>query len=809
LDNIMAQTPIDGRPIPRGGLPLHSRDRLAKAQSLQLEGCIAEAELIFRETLRRHPGSFDAICALAQLACQLGRFADGVNLYRAAVQVDSNQADAFVNLGRALHHTGQGRAAVGSMELALSLNPHDDDARLEAAGWLVSASQTSTARDLLAPFLPVEQGVASSAYRAGRAAMVLGDRLSAISFFEEAAIALVADHATLLATGDELFGFSRFDSALAAYRRSHAIDKKSVASLLGLARTELRLGAMAEAVNHSDLAIQIDRSSTDAWNVRGCALIALRRFEEGAESLKQALRIQPNHVPSLSNFGKVLLALHKYEDAVTVFERLHQVAPDAPLVKGYLLHSKMLVCDWLRFDDLVSAIGRDIDRGITVAEPVDLQCFLADPVRLQRAARDYSAVHCPDSSNSRTRPTLSTGPRIRLGYVCGEFGHQATSSPIARLLELHDRDHFDIVFFDNGYDGRSQRNLMTPVVSDFVSIAAMRDEEAMAVVRSREIDVLVDLNKFSGNARRGLFARRAAPIQVSFLGCPGTLGVTYMDYLIADSVVVPREDLAFYDEAVIHLPDSYQPIDDRRPLARRRELRSDHGLPEQGVVFCNFSSSQEITPEVFAVWMRVLRGVPNSVLWLLARDDADAVEVNLRLAARDLGVDERRLVFAPVVNFDEHLERLPLADLVLDTLPYNANAVVSDALRAGVPILTCLGKSFAGRVGGSMLSAAALTGLITTSAFDYEALAIRLATDAFELGQWRRRFVEARSRAPLFQIDRYCRYVEAAYFEMVRRELLGLPKSHFSVPPLQADTTVISAVGIASVDRNSTVDEQG
>jgi protein O-GlcNAc transferase len=315
-----------------------------------------------------------------------------------------------------------------------------------------------------------------------------------------------------------------------------------------------------------------------------------------------------------------------------------------------------------------------------------------------------------------------------------------------------------------------------------VGISRLSDHEAATMIRQKRIDILVNLNGYFGDGRHGVFTHRASPIQVNYLGFPGTLGADYIDYIVADRHVLPPEHEAFYTEKVVRLPDSYQVNDSKRRIAERTPTRDELELPDSGFVFCCFNNNYKITPDVFDVWMRLLRGVEGSVLWLL-EDNAVAAR-NLRLEAERRGIAAERLVFAPRIGLEDHLARHRRADLFLDTLPYNAHTTASDALWAGLPVLTCIGEAFAGRVAASLLNAVGLPELVTATAGDYEALALTLATEPSRLADIRTTLARNRLTYPLFDTARFSRHIEAAYRTMWERAERGEAPAPFSVTAL-------------------------
>jgi predicted O-linked N-acetylglucosamine transferase (SPINDLY family) len=372
--------------------------------------------------------------------------------------------------------------------------------------------------------------------------------------------------------------------------------------------------------------------------------------------------------------------------------------------------------------------------------------------------------------------------RIRIGYLSGEFREQATSFLIIGLLEGHNKSAFEVFGFDNGWDDRSAtRERIVGALDTIVPIRNLSDASAVDLIRRCQIDILVNLNGYFGEERTAIFARRPAPIQVNYLGFPGTLGTTYMDYIVADECVIPPDHRHFYDEKVVYLPWSYQANDSRKVIGQKIPGRAECGLPLNAFVFCCFNNCYKITPPVFDAWMKVLGHVEGSVLWLLS--DSPAAETNLKKEASSRGIDANRLIFAERFPLPDHLARHQLADLFLDTLPHNAHTTASDALWAGLPVLTRIGETFAGRVAASLLRAVGLPELITRTGEEYEQLAITLATHPDKLAMLRAKLAQNRLTTPLFDTGSFTRKLESAYELMYERQRANLPPDHIVVPP--------------------------
>jgi len=559
------------------------------------------------------------------------------------------------------------------------------------------------------------------------------------------------------------------------------VTADAVRTLYNQGNDELRAQALEPAADSFGRALAVDPSYWPAWLGLGVAWRLLGRDAEAASAFKRVLNQEPGQRFALSSLAESLMSLRRYDEAAEAFAQLLAIDPGARHGQGLLLYARLLSGDWRDVDRLIECCSRGVEHDEEVAEPFSLQAASVSPAQLQKCARRYAQRYYPPRFAAPPQ-RLPLGSKIRIGYVSGEFFHQATSMLLAGVLELHDKTRFEIFAFDNGPDdGSNLRRRIEASVDSLVTIRNLTDEQALRAVCERGIDILVNLNGYFGRRRQELFSMRAAPLQVNYLGFPGTLGAPYMDYVIADRIVIPPEHLPFYDEKVVWLPETYQPNDRSRPIADRTFERAEVALPEDGFVFCCFNNTYKILPAMFDVWMRILKRTPGSVLWLFAANEATIA--NLRREALVREVDPSRLVFGAPMQSAEHLARLRAADLFLDTLPYNAHTTGSDALWAGLPVLTCKGSTFPGRVGASLLEAIALPELIVESLNEYEDRAVHLAHHPAELAGLRAKLAQHRLTKPLFDSERYTRHLERAYESMMVRYRAGLSPDHIVVAP--------------------------
>lgn len=630
----------------------------------------------------------------------------------------------------------------------------------------------------------VPRGRSADAGIVARALASQGRHAEAVSAFEAAIAAAPRDAQLHVDCGHTLRALGRNHDATASFERAAALEPHRKEHRL---LATLHRGTVIEHEEGPAAALAVFEQATgefpeaaDAWAVLGVVQQHLGAPEQAQRSLAQALALDPTRVELIERLARAFMDCKQFEDAAIVYEQLLRLDPDRPLVKGWLLHAKYLMGDWLHLDRLQSQVRAGLERGLPAAEPFGLQGWCNDAALLGRAARAHAARQHPPTPGLLPPPSIGTGTRIRVGYLCGEFREQATSILLTEVLELHDRSRFEVFAVDSGFDDASRRRRRIEAVCEMVPIRGLSDLEAARRVRACGIDVLVNLNGYFGLQRNGVFSLRAAPVQVNYLGFPGTVGASYLDYLVADATVVPPEDHAHYAERIVTLPGCYQPNDRTRVVATEPATRHDAGLPHDAFVFCCMNNVYKILPEVFDVWMRLLRQVSGSVLLLYG--DKPEQQANLRHEAQERGVAPDRLLFAPPWRHENHLRRLQLCDLFLDTWPYNAHTTGSDALWAGLPVLTCTGRSFASRVGASLLQAVGLPELVTHDLPSYEALALKLATEPGLLHGLRARLAREARTSALYDTPRKTRHLEAAFQVMVDRARAGLAPAAFAVP---------------------------
>jgi len=537
-------------------------------------------------------------------------------------------------------------------------------------------------------------------------------------------------------------------------------------------------GEVAKALAQVDHTLKLYPDSAAAYNTRGVILKSLKRLAESLASYDKALALNPDFIGALQNKSEAYILLGRWDDALACTRKAVALNPNYDFAEGKKVFLELMLCDWSDYKSINHLIER-VRKGEHAVLPFELLPLPATAEDHLKCARTFISAKYP------AKPPVWNGERynhkkIRIAYLSPNYNKHALAYLMAGLFELHDRSKFETIALSYGVDDKSEiRKRLNGAFDEFIDVRELTDDQIARLIREREIDIAVDLAGVIMDCRMGILASRCAPVQVNYLGYPGTLGADYIDYIIADHIVAPPEKLHAFAEKVVHLQGCYQPNDNKRVIPQKTPSRTELGLPEKAFVFCSFNNNFKITPEFFDIWIRLLKSVDNSVLWLL--EGTKTAANNLRHEAQQRGIAPERLVFAPRVSAEDHLARHRQADLFLDTLPCNAHTTASDALWTGLPVVTCLGQTFAGRVAGSILHAAGLPELVTHSLAEYEQLALRLARDPAALAAVKEKLAKNRDACPLFDTARSARQLEAAYTIVWERAQRGEVAESFSV----------------------------
>jgi protein O-GlcNAc transferase len=685
----------------------------------------------------------------AMAAHQAGKFDEAEALYCSVLKADEAQYPVLQMLGVLHAQRGNYPEAERRLKAALALNPNDAGGQFNYGNLLLGLQRFDEAFAAFGQALALNPGLAAAA----------------------------------LNRGGILMSRKRFGEAIVCFDAAIRINRHYAEAHCNRGHALQEIKRYGEALASCDAALAINPQNAEFHASRASVLHHLKRFEEALGELSVALSLQPANAGFQYNRGNILFELKRFAEAVAAYDEAFRRDPELEYVEGDRFFAKLMICDWTNYAAENEHLVAGVAAGRPVARPFVFQAVDSAQAMQTRCANVFADHEFPAA------PYLSTGrryrhDRIRVAYLSADFRAHPVSHMVAGIFECHDKSRFDItgVSFSPS-DSSAVRQRIEKACDRFIDVGDMSDAEIAEMLLETEVDIAVDLMGPTQGARPAVFSCRPAPIQLIYLGYSGSSGAPYIDYVLADRIVVPDSEQKLYRENVVYLPDSFMGPDSKRAISPDTPSRTEEGLPESGFVWSTYSNSYKVSPQVFDVWMYLLRKIDGSVLWL-SQYGAQAMD-NLRREAHLRGVGPERLVFARRVTHNhDHLARLRLADLFLDTAPLGAHSTVCDSLWAGTPVLTCTGATFGGRVATSLLSAIGLTELIADGLSEYEERALRLARNPQLLATLRAKLVDHRDSFPLFDTKRFTRHVEAAYTAMWERFMQGQAPAPISVPAM-------------------------
>jgi predicted O-linked N-acetylglucosamine transferase (SPINDLY family) len=607
----------------------------------------------------------------------------------------------------------------------------------------------------------------------------LGLHQDALECFDKA-IALAPDYAEAHNNKGNIFqDLSRFEDALACYDKAIALAPDYAQAHSNKGNAMRALGRFLDAIPCYENALKIMPTLKDAFLGAGHAFFHLRQYPNSLFCYDRALLVDEKNISAWLCKGDIFYLENNYSQALTCFEKALEYDPNNGAALGMALNSRLQMCDWGGYEGYLKTLMTQIESGAKGISPYAAITLSDNP----RFIRDLTASFMQDLNQIEPLPFKDMGrcsEKIHLGYFSADFHNHPTAFLAAGLFERHDKSKFKLTAFVLGKNQPdSMRERLTVAFDELVDVSNLSDKEVAELSRSMSVDIAIDMKGITQDSRPQIFAYRAAPVQVSYLGYPGTMSSSFMDYLVADKTIIPESLQTCYEEKIIYMPNSYQVNDESRAFLKSEQSRLEFGLPENGFVFCCFNNSYKISPSIFSCWLRILFAIEGSVLWLF--DGNHSVANNLRAIAKQNNVDPARLIFAKRMEQTEHLARYQLADLFLDTFPCNAHTTASDALWAGVPILTIQGNSFSARVGASLLNAIGLPELAVSNEDEYEALAKELAKNPYKLCNIKNRLDINKSTHPLFNTSLFARHLENAYIQIFERCRSRLGPEHIYI----------------------------
>lgn len=762
---------------------------LRTALLLHQRGQVGRAADIYRQILARNPDDANALHYLGLLEASAGKFERATSLIVRSLELQPFNAQFRENYATILCEARRFESAVQVCDDGLRSDPANVYLLYISAIALFKLKQLPDSLQRFDKLLAIQPDHLVAINERGSVLAEMKEYEKALVAFQKAVSVNPRFAEAHLNIGNVLGALDRSEEAKSSFEKALALNPKLAHAWSGLGNTLCKHNLFNEALAAFDKALALEPGLAEAWLGRGNVYIQLKQYSNASTAYDEALTSKPDLAQAWLGRGNAYTQLKQYDEALIAYDRALSLESYLKYAASNRLQVKQQLCDWTNIEAEIGQVLSAIRNG-TPCFPGVLPSISSSPQDQLQCAKAFVAernIFIP-----LWRGEVYSHDRIRIAYLSADFHEHATAHLISGLFEKHDSSRFQIYAISLGSNQNSDARLrIAGAVERFIDVQNRTDEQIAELVRELEIDILIDLKGFTDNARRDVLARRAAPVQVNYLGYPGTMGADYVDYIIADATIIPEDQFPFYSERVVWLPDSYQVNDSQRPISEHGPTRDECGLPKTAFVFCCFNSPYKILPSMFEIWMRLLRSNEDSILWLF--EEHPMASANLRREAEKRGVSTERLVFAPKLPLADHLARYRYADLFLDTLPCNAHTTASDALWAGVPVLTCLGTTFAGRVAASLLRAIGLPELVTTSLAEYEALALKLAHDSTFRLATKAKLARHREVYPLFDTARFTRHIEAAYLTMWERYQRGERPEAFAVAPIDI---VRPAVGI-------------
>jgi len=778
------------------------------------QGLHKEAALLLKKAVRLSPEDASLQYNLAKALSESGENLESIPYHKKAIELGSGNQEAFLNYGKSLSKLGRLHDALAIYDKALLINAFHEGILLNKGASLKELGRYEDALHCANLALSSNPALVEALQNKGIVLKGLKRYEEALMAYDKALEINPAYAEAWSNKGNVLGDLKRYEEALMAYDKALEINPAYAEAWYNRGISFNGLHCFAEALHSYDKALEINPAYAEAWSNKGNVLGDLKRYEEALMAYDKALEINPAYAEAWYNRGVSFNGLHcfaealhsydkaleinpayaeawynrgislnelrHYEEAISSFERASQIKLDIPYLLGQLLYTRMLCANWDQLASKIQLLIAKIQSCEKVVTPfICLSLVDSSEIHLSAAQtwiKDLYPEKKLTSLNKKQRHE-----KIRIGYFSTDFGNHPVSHLTTELFEIHDRNKFEVYAFSFG--NHQDDPLLTRIKKSFdhfIDVENKSDQQIAELSRGHGIDIAIDLGGHTKGARTGIFAYRAAPIQVNYLGYPGTMGTEYIDYIIADETIIPKENHQFYTEKIAHLPNSYMVDDSKRVASNQSPSRGDVGLPKDAFVFCCFNNENKVSQQVLESWSRILLKVKNSVLWIPENNEYFASSIRAKF--EDLGVDPAHIFFAKRVELmADHLARYSCADLFLDTFQYNAHSTAVDSLKAGIPVITLIGQSFARRVGASLLRAIDLPELITRSQEEYESLAIELATNSEKLKELKERLKSNLTTKPLFNTPLFARHIEAAYTKIYERYQANLDPDHIYI----------------------------
>jgi predicted O-linked N-acetylglucosamine transferase (SPINDLY family) len=738
-----------------------------------------EAEKNLRQVMGIDENSIDLWLNLGILNFEKREFKQAISNLAKCVELDPNHILSRKLIAQVHDQNGEFNRAIVCLKKILQLNPNDLDALIGIGAILNDLKEYDASIQYHQLAIKVNPNFTCGYINMGVA-------LSGLNKFDLAlynySIGLELDPGDSQIWFNKGFTFhelKRYEEAIAHYDKALSLKPDYAEAWGNKGVTLQELKRYDEAIAYFDKALSLMPEYTEAWSNKGATLQELKRYDEAIAHFDKALSLKPDYAEAWGNKGGTLNELKRYDEAIAHYDKALSLKFDIDWIYGDLIHAKMKICNWSDYRNSLEIVCKKVIANQKVAAPFTLLSLTDNAALHKQSSEIYAEDRYPKFSSLEVIPKAIKKEKIRIAYFSPDFRNHPVSFLTSELFEIHNRDRFEVLAFSLQQSPVSdETNLRLRSGFDkFFDVGNMSDKEIAKFARENAVDIAIDLAGPTKFSRTGIFSYRAAPIQVNWLGYPGTIGADFIDYIVADRTIIPETHHKFYVEKVVCLPNTYMVDDSKRVASSRRFTREECGLPKNSVVFCCFNNDYKFNSQVLDGWARILLRVGNSVLWI--SENNQYFKTNITAEFEKRGLDRSRLIFAKRLELmADHLARYNVADLFLDTHPYNAHTTTVDSLKAGIPVLTLMGQSFASRVAASLLSAIGLPELITSTQEEYEALAIELAINPKKLADIKLKLVNNRLTTPLFDTQLFTKNIEDAYIKMMERYQANLKPDH-------------------------------
>ena len=743
-------------------------------------GDLDKASQAFKKVTKLNPSLADGFNNLGTVLKGQGKLEEAIDSFKIALALKPDYAEAYNNMGNALQEKGKLEEAIEVYYKALTIKPDFEVAYNNIGNSLKDQGKLEEAIDAYNRALALKPDYLEAYNNIGNAFQEKGKLEEAIEAYHKV-ISFKPDHAEAFYNmGIALQEQNKFDKAIEVYTQAVTFKPDYAAAYLNMGVTLQEQNKLEEAIEAYKKALALKPDYAKAHNNIGSAYNSLGKPKEAIKAYTKALTFEPCFAEAHNNMGVVFQDQGKIEEAIEAYSKALSLKPKYAVARSHRLHQQAYICDWKAVEEdrsLLPELGV-FEKAI---EPFSVLAFEDAPERHRLRSEKYAREHFPVKSTKQFERPSRMPKRLRIGYFSADFHEHPVTYLMSKVINCHDRSLFEIYGYSIGLPKTDvMREKLVKSVDFFRDTYNLSNPEVIELIQKDKIDIAIDLSGYTTNSRSGIFSYRPAPIQINYLGYPGTMGAKFMDYIIADQNLIPTDFQEFYIEKPIYLPHSYQAQDDSLPIADYTPSRSELGLPDCGFVFCAINNTYKITPQEFDIWMRLLQKIKGSVLWLL--ESNKWAKDNLLKEASIRGIKPERLIFAEKVSHENYLAQFRQADLYLDTFHYNAGATASNALWAGLPVLSKQGKSYTARMASSLLMALDLPELITTSKLEYESVALELAKNPDRLTFVKQKLIINRISKPLFKTKLFTKHLENGYQQAYQRYFNGKEPDTIIVP---------------------------